>query len=116
MTDPLAGRLAAACGPAQVSADLIDRAQWAGDASIYHLVPRVVVIPTTVAAVQAVLRIAGEERVPVCFRAGGTSLSGQAVTDGILVVVSRHLRGVEVAADARHVTCGPGAVGAWANA
>jgi D-lactate dehydrogenase len=30
------------------------------------------------------------------FRAAGTSLSGQAVTDGVLVDVSRHWRALEV--------------------
>lgn len=96
--------------------DPVDRAQWAGDASIYHLIPRVVVIPRDVEEVQSVLAIAAAERVPVCFRAGGTSLSGQAVTDGILIVISRHLRGIRVHPGAEHVSCGPGAVGAWVNA
>ena len=116
MQDPLAVRLASTCGPDQVFADIADRSQWAADASIYHLVPRVVVIPRDVGAVQRTLRIAAQEHVPVCFRAGGTSLSGQAVTDGILIVVSRHLRGILVNADASLVSCGPGAVGAWVNA
>ncbi len=116
MNDPLAARLATTCGPDQVFADIVDRSQWAADASIYHLVPRVVVIPHDVGCVQRTLRVAAEQRVPVCFRAGGTSLSGQAVTDGILIVVSRHLRGIHVSADATAVTCGPGAVGAWVNA
>jgi D-lactate dehydrogenase len=116
MNDALATRLATSCGPDQVFADLVDRSQWAADASIYHLVPRVVVIPRDVGAVQRTLRIAAQERVPVCFRAGGTSLSGQAVTDGILIVISRHLRGIHVNKDASQVSCAPGAVGAWVNA
>lgn len=116
MQDPLAARLASTCGPDQVFADLADRSQWAADASIYLMVPRVVVIPRDIGAVQRALRIAVEERVPVCFRAGGTSLSGQAVTDGILIVISRHLRGIQVHQDAMQVSCEPGAVGAWVNA
>lgn len=116
MNDPLAVRLATTCGPDQVFADLVDRSQWAADASIYHLVPRVVVIPRDVGAVQRALRIAAQEHVPVCFRSGGTSLSGQAVTDGILIVISRHLRGIRMNADASQVSCQPGAVGAWVNA
>jgi D-lactate dehydrogenase len=116
MADPLVVRLQAACGADQVFADIADRSQWAADASIYHLIPRVVVIPRTVAEVQAALRIAVEEKTPVCFRAGGTSLSGQAVTDGILIVISRHLRGIQVHPSTESVTCEPGAVGAWVNA
>jgi D-lactate dehydrogenase len=115
MTDRLIVRLQQAIGTEQVLASLEDRSQWASDASIYLLLPRVVVIPRTSDDVRAILAVASTERVPVCFRAGGTSLSGQAVTDGILIVVSRHLRGITVSADANSVTCEPGAVGAWVN-
>ncbi len=116
MADLLVSRLIAVCGAENIFADLVDRSQWAADASIYHLVPRVVVIPTTSEMVCMALSVAAEQRVPVCFRAGGTSLSGQAITDGILIVVSRHLRGITVHADGQSVTCEPGAVGAWVNA
>ena len=99
-----------------IKAELADRLQWAGDASIYHLVPRLVVLPRGPEDVQAVLGVAHDYQVPVCFRAGGTSLSGQAVTDGILIVVSRHMRSIDVIKDGAEVVCGPGAVGAWVNA
>jgi D-lactate dehydrogenase len=113
--DPLTTRLHQHIDPTVVLDDLVDRQQWSGDASIYHLLPRVVVLARHAADVQAVLQVAGQLGVPVCFRAGGTSLSGQAVTDGILVVVSRHLRSIVV--DPQHdlVTCEPGAIGAWVN-
>ncbi len=91
---------------------LADRLQWAGDASIYHLVPQAVAFPQTVQDVQALLA----RREPLTFRAGGTSLSGQAVTDGILAVVSRDWREITVLDGGTRVRCGPGAVGAWVNA
>ncbi|MCK6491241.1 MAG: FAD-binding oxidoreductase [Planctomycetes bacterium] len=113
----LAARLRSALpAGADLTDDLAARLAWANDASIYRLVPQVVVFPRHAEDVQAVLAVARAARVPVCFRAGGTSLSGQAVTDGILLVVSRHLRAIAVAADAASVACGPGAVGAWVNA
>ena len=40
----------------------------------------------------------------------------ESTTDGILVVVSRHLRGIEVLDGATRVRCQPGAVGSWVNA
>jgi D-lactate dehydrogenase len=46
--------------------------------------------------VAALFRLARETKVPVTLRAAGTSLSGQAVTDGILVEVARHWRGLSV--------------------
>ncbi|GDY14292.1 4Fe-4S ferredoxin [Planctomycetota bacterium] len=116
MTEPIAADLRAVLPGPVVVDDLAGRLAWANDASIYLLVPRVVVIVRHAADVQAVLAVAARHRVPVCFRAGGTSLSGQAVTDGILVVVSRHLRGITVTADGLQVTAQPGAVGAWVNA
>ena len=116
MDDALIAELRTALGREAVLSALIDREQWSGDASIYRLVPRVVVLPRDTDQVAAVLGIAARHRVSVCFRAGGTSLSGQAVGDGILVVVSRHLRAIAVLDGGERVRCAPGAVGAWVNA
>jgi D-lactate dehydrogenase len=112
----LAAQLAAATGPGVILDGLADRLIWAGDASIYRLVPRLVAIPRHLADLQAILALAAKLRAPLCFRAGGTSLSGQAVTDGILVVVSRHFRRVRVLDGGARVSCQPGAVGAQVNA
>ena len=46
--------------------------------------------------------------VPLTFRSGGTSLSGQAVTDGILVDTRRHFRRIEVLDDGARVRVRPG--------
>ncbi len=93
----------------------IDRIAFANDASVYRLVPRVVVLPTSVAEVRALLRFSRERRVPLTFRAAGTSLSGQAVTDGILAVLSRHWREIEVLDDGARVRVQPGAIGGVVN-
>ena len=53
---------------------------------------------------------------PVTFRAGGTSLNGQAQGDGIMVDVRRHWRGVTVEEDGRLARVLPGTVLAHANA
>src|SRR5512133_497914 len=55
------------------------------DASFYRLVPRIVARVRTVGEVQALLGAARRHRAPLTFRAAGTSLSGQAVTDSVLV-------------------------------
>ncbi len=116
MSDALALELRAALPGGTVLAELADRLAWANDASIYRLVPRVVVLARHGKDIAAVLAVARRSRTPVCLRAGGTSLSGQAVTDGILVVISRHLRGIDVLDGAARVRCQPGAVGSWVNA
>jgi D-lactate dehydrogenase len=116
MPDALIDDLRAQLPNGSVLSDHADRLAWANDASIYRLVPRVVVLPRQADDVATILRIASARQVPVCFRAGGTSLSGQAITDGILIVISRHLRGIEVLEGGAAVRCQPGAVGSWVNA
>ena len=94
----------------------IDRLALAHDASLYRLVPEAVVRPTSVHDVVSVLRIAHEHALHVTFRAAGTSLSGQAVTDGILIDISRGWDSVEVVDNGRKVKCGPGVTGGAVNA
>ncbi len=93
----------------------IERIAHASDASFYRLVPRAVVLPESVDEVAALFRVSHELRVPLTFRAAGTSLSGQAVTDGILVDVSRHFRGIDVLEGGRRVRVQPGVIGAHVN-
>ncbi len=114
--DPVVDALAQFLDDEQVKSDLADRLQWAGDASIYHMIPRIVVFPRMAEEVQVIIGVAAHFNLPVCFRAGGTSLSGQSVTRGILIVVSRFMRRIRVKNDGAEVACGPGAVGSWVNA
>ncbi|HYE05731.1 MAG TPA: FAD-binding and (Fe-S)-binding domain-containing protein [Planctomycetota bacterium] len=113
--DPLCARLRRDLPADIVLDDLAARLQWAGDASVYRLIPRVVLLARSVDDVRVALAHAAEADVPCCFRAGGTSLSGQAVSDGLLIVISR-LRGIRVLDGGARVACQPGAVGSWVNA
>jgi D-lactate dehydrogenase len=101
--------------PRQILSRYIDRVAFASDASFYRLIPEVVVRPESVADVQALFRISHQQRVPVTFRAGGTSLSGQAISDGILVDLARYWRAVEVREDGQAVWAQPGVIGAHIN-
>ncbi|MBP1634079.1 MAG: linked oxidase-like protein [Acidobacteria bacterium] len=94
----------------------IDLAAFASDASVYRIVPAAVVRPRDVAQVRAVLQAARSCGTAVGFRAAGTSLSGQAVTPGVLIDLSRHWRGIEVLDGGARVRVEPGAVGAAVNA
>jgi D-lactate dehydrogenase len=93
----------------------IDLAAYASDASVYRLVPCAVVRPTSIDHVRRLFAICRRHLVPLTFRAAGTSLSGQAVTEGLLVDLSRHWRDVAVLDGGRRVRVGPGAVGAAVN-
>jgi D-lactate dehydrogenase len=93
----------------------IDLVARAADASFYRLIPRAVVRPRGIEDIQALFAFSRRERIPLTFRAAGTSLSGQAVTDGLLVDVARHFRGVAVLDAGCRVQVQPGVIGARVN-
>jgi D-lactate dehydrogenase len=113
---PLRRRLEEAIDPARVLTRAIDVVAYASDASFYRLVPRAVVQPASEAEVRALFAISQARRLPLTFRAAGTSLSGQAVTDGLLVDLSKHWGRVEVLEGGKRVRVGPGAIGGRVNA
>jgi D-lactate dehydrogenase len=94
---------------AAVGVRATDRLAAAHDASHYLLTPRAVVTARTAADVAAVFRAAKAQGAPVTFRSGGTSLSGQAGSDGVLIDTRHHFRGIEVLDDGARVRVQPGA-------
>ncbi|MGC8840213.1 MAG: FAD-binding and (Fe-S)-binding domain-containing protein [Candidatus Sumerlaeaceae bacterium] len=107
--------LQALIGKEQVLHKRMDLEARAGDASIYRLVPRVVVLPRHEHDVATVLDYCRKNKLYLTFRAAGTSLSGQAVTDGILVDVATHWRGIRVLDNGERVAVQPGVIGARVN-
>ena len=93
----------------------IDVAAYASDASFYRLVPRAVLRPESIADVRAIFAYSRRARIPVTFRAAGTSLSGQAISDGLLVDVGHGWRGIEPLDNGRRVRVQPGAIGGKVN-
>jgi len=89
---------------------------WSGDASSYRLIPAAVVFINSEDEVRAVMAAARAEKLPITFRAAGTSLSGQAVTDGVLAVLGDGWRKLEIHPGAQQVTLGPAVIVAQANA
>lgn len=92
----------------KVQARATDRLASAHDASHYLLTPRAVVVPTNIDEIAAVLAATRALGVPVTFRSGGTSLSGQAGTSGVLVDTRRGFRSIEVQDAGERVRTGPG--------
>ncbi|KFX71809.1 4Fe-4S ferredoxin [Pseudomonas taeanensis MS-3] len=86
------------------------------DASFYRLIPKLVVRVEAEDEVVQLLKLADAERVPVTFRAAGTSLSGQAISDSLLIVLGDHWNGREIRADGAQIRLQPGVIGAQANA
>ncbi len=80
-------------GPERVLSRPIDRLGRSADASIYRLIPQAVVRPRGLDEVQALLDLVRRRRQHLTFRAAGTSLSGQSVTDGLLAELAPYWRG-----------------------
>ncbi|MFJ6452900.1 FAD-binding and (Fe-S)-binding domain-containing protein [Paenarthrobacter sp. NPDC091669] len=104
----VSGFRAAVQDPAAVSTRAIDLHANAHDASHFLLIPQAVITAKTAADVGGLLRASAAQGVPLTFRSGGTSLSGQAVTDGVLVDVRRNFRDIEVLDDGARVRVQPG--------
>jgi D-lactate dehydrogenase len=88
---------------------------WGTDASFYRLVPRIAVVVDNEDEVVRLLADCTALGTPVTFRAAGTSLSGQAISDSVLVLLGDGWRRAEVGPAAETITLQPGVIGAAAN-
>ena len=85
------------------------------DASFYRLIPQIVLTVVNEEEVRQVLHYAHQHKVHLTFRAAGTSLSGQAVTDGVLVRLGNGWNAAEVLHNGAQIRTEPGVIGARAN-
>jgi D-lactate dehydrogenase len=92
----LVADLERALGEGRVLSKALDLVRYATDASPYRMVPAAVVIARDTSDISNVLRFAERAGRSAVFRAGGTSLCGQAQTDDLLVDVRKHWYGIEV--------------------
>ena len=99
---------AAVADPAQVKTRALDLHANAHDASHFLLIPQAVVVAGDADEVGRLLRASAVQGVPLTFRSGGTSLSGQALTDGVLVDVRRNFKDIEVLDNGTRVRVQPG--------
>ncbi|MDO9285791.1 MAG: FAD-binding oxidoreductase, partial [Aquabacterium sp.] len=113
--DALQRRLAGFIPAARLVTDPLRLLAWGTDASFYRLVPQIVVVVEHEAEVRQVLQCCAALGTPVTFRAAGTSLSGQAVSDSVLVLLGDGWRGIAISDDAATVRLQPGVIGAAAN-
>lgn len=96
--------------------DELRRFCWGTDASFYRLTPQIVVRSESETEVSRVLAAAHGNNTPVTFRAAGTSLSGQAVSDSVLLVAGKNWEKYSVNDNGNTITLQPGIVGAKVNA
>ena len=95
----------------EVLFDSFSRGLYSTDASIYQIEPLGVVVPKTTADVFRTLEIANEAGLSVTPRGAGTSQSGQAIGEGLVMDTSKYLTGIgELDPDAATIRVQPGVV------
>ena len=80
----------------RIYTDYLRRLAWGTDAGFYRLTPQIVVRSDGEQEVTKIIRAAAQFDVPLTFRAAGTSLSGQSVSDSVLVVAGKNWEDYEV--------------------
>lgn len=99
-----------------VYTDGLRRFAWGTDAGFYRLVPKIVIRSSNEKEVSRILRAASKYDVPVTFRAAGTSLSGQSISDSVLVVAGKNWERYKFSEDGERITLEPGIIGSRVNA
>jgi D-lactate dehydrogenase len=113
--DTLRARLEGIVGRDRVLDTPAQRIAHAHDASFYRLIPQAVVFAASEKEVAALMALSQDLTLPLTFRAAGTSLSGQAITDGVLVDLSRAFGEIGVEEGGLRVRVQPGATGGHVN-
>lgn len=99
----------------QIIDDLTRRRAMGVDASFYSLVPKLVLRLDNPEQVRDTLLLCNHFNVAVTFRAAGTSLSGQAISDSVLITLSDNWRSHRILDNGERIQLQPGVIGADAN-
>lgn len=87
----------------RIYTDALRTFAWGTDASFYRQIPKIVI------------QSKNEEEISLILRAAGTALSGQSVTDSVLVVAGKNWEGIRIHQDADAVSLQPGLIAAQVN-
>jgi len=85
------------------------------DASFYRLIPKMVIRANNEQEVSLILQECSKLMIPVTFRAAGTSLSGQAITDSVLLVAGNEWKNARIEDKGNYITLQPGLIGGRVN-
>lgn len=99
----------------RIYTDELRRLAWGTDAGFYRLIPRIVIRSTNEQEISDLLRSATRHQLPVTFRAAGTSLSGQAISDSILIIAGKNWEKYSISPDHNQITLQPGIIGQRVN-
>lgn len=113
----LARRLSAVMPKDRLISDPLRTYAYGTDASVYRLVPELIVRVENETEVLETLAACRGLKVPLTFRAAGTSLSGQALSDSVLLLLGvKGFREIEIRPDDQSIRLGAAVLGAQANA
>jgi D-lactate dehydrogenase len=99
----------------QIKMSLIDIHAFARDAGFYNLTPQIVLQAKSVEEIADIFKFASTANRKIVFRAAGTSLSGQSITDDILVEVKQGWKDFKVLENGLAIKMEAGVIGARAN-
>src|SRR5690554_7982470 len=99
----------------QVYTDELSRLTKGTDAGLYRLIPKAVVKVNSEEEVIRLLRFCNNKKIPVTFKAGGTSLSGQTISDSILMEAGKGFDFSVITDNGETATFGCGLSGGAAN-
>ncbi|PUE65794.1 FAD-binding and (Fe-S)-binding domain-containing protein [Arcobacter caeni] len=99
----------------KIFTDKLHTLAYGTDASFYRLIPKIVIKTDNAKEVQDIIELSNSMNLSITFRAGGTSLSGQAISDSILIVTSRNFSNFKISPDASFISLQPALTGAQAN-
>jgi D-lactate dehydrogenase len=108
-------QIAAVLDSGRILTNPLQTLAYGTDASFYRLIPKMVLLVHSEAEVVAIIKAANALNIALTFRAAGTSLSGQAITDSVLVVATHGWKNYELLDDKQKIKLEPGIVGARAN-
>jgi FAD/FMN-containing dehydrogenases len=100
----------------ELDTSTLTRALYAGDASLYRVVPQAVARPGSVEELARLTRAALTERVPITSRGTGTSIAGNAIGPGLVIDCSRLNAIAQLDPVGRAAIVEPGVVGGSLNA
>ena len=99
----------------RIYTDYLRRFAYGIDASCYAYVPRVVVRAVNENEIINLFTLSQKYNTPLTFRAAGTSLSGQACSDSVLVLANAFWQDIEIIGNAESIKCSCGVIGVEAN-
>ena len=99
----------------RIYTDDLRRLAWGTDAGFYRLVPKIVVRSNNEQEISQILLLSGKYHIPLTFRAAGTSLSGQSISDSVLVVAGKNWESYSVSSTGGQITLQPGLTGGRVN-